>query len=661
MIITKIHLSNFGPFKNEQVFCPSHGVNNSLTLVFGDNMRGKTSLFNALKWVLYGEVLGRHKEVINPAFFLNKESKSEGQYEYWVELEFEDGGAYYRLRRKATVKEEGAIVGESSVDSLAILYRDDIAQSASELDRLIERIMPYVVSRFYLFDGEVLGDYELLLREDDNQGQRIAKAIENILGVPAVINAKSDLESLMKVTMKIVSTQRGQNDKVDALKERLAGLLSQQETLEKDRDNIDKELRNHVSDLSVVQGKLKRFTEIEAENKHLQSIEKELKEIDQELEKLMRERADAAGSMWLYLLKDTIVDKCKNLEREASGISEKIVSHLEEEITRKLLHQAVESASCSLCEKPIDAQTESVLLAKVDEFATRVSSDIKDYRRRDSEIRKMLELMESARHKSLDAGHALIVEREISRITRKQIELEGKRAEIQLLLRGHDSQQISKLQADRERHVEMKTRLTDRLDLVETNISACETNIEKFSQLIEGSEQEKSTQAADQLKLSRGLIKLFGDSVDLLRNHLRHEVEREASDAFKNMTTEKTFRGLKINRNYGLSIIDMNGDPQPLQSAGAAQVVAMSLIIALNRCSGKDAPLFVDTPFGRLDPVHRKNILAHLPSVAKQVVLLVQEGEVSRERDLDAVRSVLGAEYQLDRISSSHTRIKDLR
>jgi DNA sulfur modification protein DndD len=46
-------------------------------------------------------------------------------------------------------------------------------------------------------------------------------------------------------------------------------------------------------------------------------------------------------------------------------------------------------------------------------------------------------------------------------------------------------------------------------------------------------------------------------------------VEALASGAFKEMTTQKAYRGLEINSNYGLSIIDAAGGKVPLRSAGA--------------------------------------------------------------------------------------------
>lgn len=60
----------------------------------------------------------------------------------------------------------------------------------------------------------------------------------------------------------------------------------------------------------------------------------------------------------------------------------------------------------------------------------------------------------------------------------------------------------------------------------------------------------------------------------------------------------------------------------------------------------------MDTPFGRLDVHHRKNILEFVPSMGSQVILLVQSGEFDRERDLTHLTGKVGREYWLVRDGS---------
>jgi len=124
------------------------------------------------------------------------------------------------------------------------------------------------------------------------------------------------------------------------------------------------------------------------------------------------------------------------------------------------------------------------------------------------------------------------------------------------------------------------------------------------------------------------------------------------------MTTQKSYRGLEINENYGLSIIDSAGHPVSIRSAGAEQVVALSLIDGLNRTGRSIGPVVMDTPFGRLDPHHRDNILRYLPTVTSQFVLLVHGGEIRPETDLASIKAKIGASYWINEISENQSSVE---
>ena len=124
------------------------------------------------------------------------------------------------------------------------------------------------------------------------------------------------------------------------------------------------------------------------------------------------------------------------------------------------------------------------------------------------------------------------------------------------------------------------------------------------------------------------------------------------------MTTQRSYRGLEINDNYGLQIIDASGRDVAVRSAGAEQIVALSLIDGLNRTGRAAGPIIMDTPFGRLDLNHRDNILSYLPLVTSQFVLLVHSGEIRKETDLAIIAERVGAVYEIREISSTQSRLE---
>src|SRR5690606_7822250 len=102
----------------------------------------------------------------------------------------------------------------------------------------------------------------------------------------------------------------------------------------------------------------------------------------------------------------------------------------------------------------------------------------------------------------------------------------------------------------------------------------------------------------------------------------------DASRLFANLTHEPEYAGLCINDNYGLNIVLEDGTEIPGHSAGEGQVVALSLIGALQKTAPLQGPIIMDSSFTRLDGEHRRNLLRALPDMSPQVVLLVFEEEL---------------------------------
>jgi DNA sulfur modification protein DndD len=158
---------------------------------------------------------------------------------------------------------------------------------------------------------------------------------------------------------------------------------------------------------------------------------------------------------------------------------------------------------------------------------------------------------------------------------------------------------------------------------------------------------------AIQAALYDALRDIFDSAIEEFRQRLREDVEREASDIHKSLSAESGYGGLKINEQFGLSLLNDRGRIITDRSAGSEQIVALSLIGALNRCATKEGPVVMDTPFGRLDRRHRANILKFAPKFGAQVVLLVQSGELERERDLQDLKPFIAREFRIERDGAS--------
>ena len=179
-----------------------------------------------------------------------------------------------------------------------------------------------------------------------------------------------------------------------------------------------------------------------------------------------------------------------------------------------------------------------------------------------------------------------------------------------------------------------------------------------ISKILEGLPKARAAKSSRLVKLAVALEKIYARSIDQLRDDLKATVEVLASQAFRKLTTQSQYSGLRINANYGLTILDERAQEVPIRSAGAEQIVALSLIDGLAHAGRSAGPVVMDTPFGRLDKKHRANILAYLPTTTSQLVLFVHEGEVDKANDLAQLKSRVGCVYEIKEVSLRHSRIE---
>jgi DNA sulfur modification protein DndD len=150
---------------------------------------------------------------------------------------------------------------------------------------------------------------------------------------------------------------------------------------------------------------------------------------------------------------------------------------------------------------------------------------------------------------------------------------------------------------------------------------------------------------------------LFESAVDGFRDSLRETVGADASEIFKSLTTEQAYQGLMIDENYGLALLDSNAQPVPGRSAGAEQIVALSLIGGLNRAAVREGPVVMDSNFARLDRGHRKNVIRFLPQLGPQVIVLVHSGEIDKHQDLAEPGVNIARRYEVVRVTETRSRI----
>lgn len=661
MQYNRLTLRNFGPFKGQQDLEFARGSHANITMVFGENMRGKTSLLNALRWLLMGEAVDRHmKELDLFSRVLNWEARADEDFRVEVALEFEWNSDRYQLSRLAEPRELVAVPRSSHdfVQNVMLRKNGDLLPK-EEVQHSINMLMPRDVARFYLFDGELLQEYELLLHEDNTQSTRIKAAIESVLGVPALVSGREELATLLK--------------KAQARFARDSSQVKQLEEQAKESLRLQEEIAAHETDLVELQG---RYDGLRSE---IDEIDDELngqagaQELLGEIRLLQRRQTDAGMKQdqlkterlaliedaWIDLLQPRLDVRKEELESVIASFEAQMKSSGALEHQASNLRALLGKSECPLCDQVIaDGSRERFgeMLGNIEIQLGAQKGSYAIIASVNEELRALSRLTPRGSFQSLKNSI-----RDMTRLDVELTSIESELAVLQDKLGQVDTARLALLRVRRDGHLTRLGELQVNISDVKRQIEQKVSKYRQISKLMSRTTTAQNKRSAKEVQVLGALEGVFNEGVGLLRDKLRSRVEAKASEVFRQLTTEGTYRGLQINSNYGLHIVDRNGTPVTVRSAGAEQVVAFSLICALNTISNRAAPVVIDTPIARLDTRHRQNILKYLTNLAEQVVFLVHSGEVDRERDLNSIRDRIGRIYTIQRVTSSCSRIEEER
>ncbi|MCL1060683.1 AAA family ATPase [Shewanella benthica] len=656
MKLQELIIYNFMPYKGEQkINFPQHETQNVM-LLFGDNMRGKTSFLNSIRWGFYGLALGRHLRKIPRTNLINSIAASEDNWSMSIMLKFTHENRHYELRRQIEKKSHVSVPkNDGDFDETIGLKIDNEVITGDLIVNEINQVTPEEISRFFLFDGELLQEYENLLVEQSEQGEKIKKHIEQALGVPALVNGRDEFTSLLKDARRTQTRDAKNSSDAKMYAEQQRINESKQTTFEKDIKDLEIQQREVQQDIDNIEDLLKNTEAVQKKKHEVDVLKGKRETIEMQLDYDADQQRKLFQNTWKDVLFKGVQPLVINLKSKRDSLlnATKAKAVLDSKISE--LHKSLEIPICPTCtqnipQKEMDCISKRITELKAEAELSHVNFD--DVTEINSQIDNLSKIQSSNEGSRVCELVSKQRKMQVS-IIRIETELDDIEEEIQ----GFDTDQIM-------RQREKKDRLGNQLFKLENDIKDRNMSLKKLgetqahiSTLISKSSGSQGQSSTIRVNLYQDLEALFRTGINELRDALREQVADYASNAFSELTTEKTYAGLEINKNYGLSIIDQTGQVLKERSAGAEQIVALSLIDGLNKTARKMGPIIMDTPLGRLDPKHRSNVLKYLPKMADQVILLVHEGEIDPSRDLSNFSDRIGARYQIERISATESQI----
>lgn len=650
-------LRNFGPFKGyQQVEFPSEP---GVVIVVGANMRGKTSFLNAIRFALFGSTLNRAGEPYKILDLINDEAKAEGTYDMRVTLEFTYQQSVYKITRLVAPIDSAQEPGsDADLRNELHLERDGTHLSKSESGRELLRILPPSLARFFLFDGELLQQYEELLSQSESTvREEIIDSIEKILAVPVLLNARNHLEKLQRMAQRDLEQALSRDKRHQKLADESRQLHLKVETLGRDIDQSQTMLKGLNARAREINTQLEENAELIDSLKEQERLLAERERIERERARERQKLVSALSQAWKDTISRVVSERTGVLQQRKDDLLKKLGGLQQAQERAASIRRALESSVCPTCGRPMSVHDNNGELerelAEID-----VDPDkIEVLNQQVASVTLKIATLSKARgngelNRAWEAQHALNGyavdfsdnERKLSRVSAR--------------IEGRDGTQVSDLQRELQQVNEARGVAKNNQDKMKTDLEEAKAALKRVQNRIPTDGESTQIEIARaKVNLTAQLHQLFEASVGRFRDSLRQAVERRSTEMFLALTSEPEYEALRINENYGLSIVRKGGRTVTIRSAGAEHIVAFSLISALQSSSPRPGPVFIDSPFGRLDEDHSKNVVEALPKFSDQVVLLVHGNELDLDMARNLLKDSLLLELDLRRRSSGHTDI----
>ena len=653
MYLHSLKMTDFMPYTGTQEVdfrCdPEHPV----ILIRGENNRGKSSLFAALRWCLYGKAIKRSGHLIKDYELLNDNAFSENRDSFEVQIEFKNNDDTYLLTRSCTIKKD-AKRGRTSSTSKSYLFVNNNAVPNDDISRYINSVLNESISMFFLADMEVLQGYEALVEDDDAASLEVKSAIEGILGTPTLLAVRQSLHDITSDTMKEIQSARKANKDQDQL---TVDLKIQEDKRDKARESYDTasvELQVKKIDLSLISDKLEKISDSQQLIVREKQIITEISRDQNQITKSRKELQIAVRESWWAPVSKQVEVKVRetNEALKIAASRETEMSQLNYRLAS--LNESLETNRCSQCKSilPNKNINETKLeIAKIESRIEVLSQPVSPTL--ESLVAESQRLGLFALPRKADSIRT--IEKQIRLLLNEMPQRNQEVKEISQKLIGINRDDIKNLEEDRQvlnRRIGVLSQVmkseNQKIQDAEKEITALTRKFSNLNSAVGQSEVNMEMIIAGDLEI------VMEKTVTAFREAMKKRVESNANDIFQSLRSENVVKNLVINENYGLRQVDDTGNVFDHKGAGVAQVIALSLILALARSAALPSALVLDTPFARLDTSHRDNILNFIPSESKQVILLIQSAEEISSNIQQKFMQRVSKEYLITMGSNEH-------
>lgn len=651
MIIHEVQLTNIGPYRgtnNHFDFETNSEQNKTIILIGGENGAGKTTLLNAIKLGLFGSY-GFGYKTENSEYFnkvkkmLNREAIKENENNFRIRLNFtlvenfeKTNYMLYRYWRftNDTLKEHFDLVANGKHFSD---YEKEVFQSK------LKEIMPPQLLELCLFDGEEIS---------------------------RIVN-----EDLLPKYLKKVSSIVFNLDLFEALEQDLSNYIGKKVN-KKRNDSLEKEyylLEKQKNELKHViwdnKAKLKKLMEEKSE------IENEYFHLKKQFEKhggLVKSQRDEISRK----INEIELLRKKNMENIKDFVSnllpffltKRLVKETREQIKEEEAIQLYKQLHSKLTEDKIKIILQSMNMPDDSDRSSKLRDEILNLLKPSDDIIQIHEasLSESSLIENIFLQVSGYRDKEILQMIHENKEKLNELQKLKETLKINDSTTEFKDMILRMQDYQQKIyQLNQEIETLNKELEKTEKEYTTISNAFD----KKRTELLNEKKSTNSVLQ--AQKIIEFSKHFRalqmqkklQDIQIEATKLFKKILRKQNYiTKIVIDPNsFEIKLYDFQNEyiDRRTLSAGEKEILLISIIWAVFKCSRRNVPFIFDTLLGRLDRTHKTAILKEfIPFCSNQVIILSTDSEID-ESNYKILEPFISKEYMLDfNVNNKKTKIE---
>jgi len=640
MIFDELVLVNYGIYQGEhRIVLTPPSPDRPIVLFGGMNGAGKTTILDALQLVFHGKLArcsnrsqGSYEDFL--AASINRHAAPDEGSRIEIRFHRQHEGADQVFRVSRSWRQQGAGVRESLDVYVGEEFDPLVSQSWPDY---AEEFLPSRLANLFFFDGEKIE----ALADLDKAGELLKTAVHSLLGMDIVDRLNHDLGNLIGRKAKEAAPEDPEARRAEDLQQSLKTMESRAEQLFQDRTSAKTRLEQAAYRTQRLQQRLQNeggdlFQQKDVIHAERKQAEESLQTLDETL------RGFAADALPLLMVRESLTRLRDQSQAESEAQQVRALATLLVERDKAVISFARE----------IGIETDQ---------RRRLVQFFKNDQRRRTTTRPEPYLGLS------DDGRGLLGD-----LSATNGELEGR---LEALLEDRRNTAHELVTLDRKlKAIPDEEAIRPLLEELAAASDQCHVLERELAQLEKEeatlrSEMERITSELGRLQryLAEGLVKA-GDAARIVRYSKRSQeilsafraivvdrhiesIQRLVLECFTDLIRKHDLLGsITIDpKTFAVNLVSTDGTPLSPDrlSAGERQLLAVSLLWGLAKASNRPLPAVIDTPLGRLDSSHRKNLVErYFPQASHQVLLLSTDEEIRGEH-LQALAPFIGHHYLL--------------